>query len=112
MSNAQLIRRCARLSETMHSGPAGAVRHTVRLLAGRIQNLSAEIGDLNMHNAAAAEESAPRLLDVQGIGPNSATALLIAGVATPSASPLKPPTPPYVEPAPSRRPPAKRSAGA
>ena len=28
LSNAQLIRRCARLSETRHSGPAGAARHT------------------------------------------------------------------------------------
>jgi len=79
LSNTQLIRRCARLTETKHPGPAGAARHTLRLLARRIQNLSTEIDDLNKHIAAAVEECAPGILDVQGVGPDSAAALLIAG---------------------------------
>jgi transposase len=79
LSNAHLLPRCARLRETKHSGPAGAARHTLRPLARRIQNLSTEIDDLNKHIAAAVQESAPGILDVQGVGPDSAAALLIAG---------------------------------
>ncbi|MFE9107825.1 transposase, partial [Actinomadura geliboluensis] len=42
------------------------------------QHLTEEIDDLNKHLAAAVEEGAPGLLEVRGVGPDSAAALLIA----------------------------------
>lgn len=79
LTNPHLIRRCARLTDAKHTGPAGATRHTLRLLAKRIQHLSEEIDDLNKRIADAVDESAPGILEVQGVGPDSAAALLIAG---------------------------------
>lgn len=78
LTNPHLVKRCARLTDARHTGPAGATRHTLRLLARRIQHLSEEIDDLNQRIAAAVEESAPGILEVQGVGPDSAAALLIA----------------------------------
>jgi transposase len=78
LSNPHLIRRCARLNDAKHTGPAGAARHTLRLLAKRIQHLTEEIKDLKTRIHAAVEESAPGILDIKGVGPDSAAALLIA----------------------------------
>jgi transposase len=78
LSNPHLVKRCARLTDAKHTGPAGATRHTLRLLARRIQHLSEEIEDLNQRIAAAVDEAAPGILEVQGVGPDSAAALLIA----------------------------------
>ncbi|WP_331728490.1 transposase [Streptomyces sp. NBC_01176] len=47
LSNPKLFQRCALLAESEVSGPAGAARHTLRLLARRIQHLTEEINDLN-----------------------------------------------------------------
>ncbi|WYB39857.1 transposase [Streptomyces sp. GD-15H] len=46
--------------------------------ARRIQHLTEEIGDLNQRIAEAVKASSPGLLDVRGVGPDSAAALLIA----------------------------------
>jgi transposase len=78
LSNPKLIKQCAALTETEISGPAGAAQHTVRLLARRIQNLTEEINDLTRQMADAVQASTPALLDVYGVGPDSAAALLIA----------------------------------
>ncbi|MEU9303317.1 transposase [Streptomyces sp. NPDC048269] len=48
------------------------------LLARRIQHLTEEIDDLNERIAEAVEVSTPGLLDVRGVGPDSAAALLIS----------------------------------
>lgn len=78
LSNPRLFRRCAELDILQVTGPAGAAHHVLRLLARRIQHLTAEIDDLNERIAAAVEASTPGLLDVRGVGPDSAAALLIS----------------------------------
>ncbi|MEV4252760.1 IS110 family transposase [Spirillospora sp. NPDC049652] len=78
LSNPHLIKRCALLDDRTGHGPARAARHTLKLLARRIQHLTDEIDDLNKHLAQAVEESTPGLLAVRGVGPDSAAALLIA----------------------------------
>jgi transposase len=72
------VKRCAELDDPQLSGPAGAARHTLRLLARRIRHLTVEIDDLNKRIAEAVEASTPGLLDVRGVGPDSAAALLIS----------------------------------
>jgi transposase len=78
LSNPHLIRSCSRLSRGTRTGTAGAVRHTLRLLARRIQHLTEEIEDLKVQIADAVEQAAPGLLELQGVGPDCAAALLIA----------------------------------
>ncbi|MFF3062560.1 transposase, partial [Streptomyces sp. NPDC057909] len=78
LSNPYLFRRCAELDGSDTAGPAAAARHTLRLLARRIQHLTEEIDDLNKRIGAAVEASTPALLDAHGVGPDSAAALLIA----------------------------------
>ncbi|MFD6972043.1 transposase [Streptomyces sp. NPDC059949] len=50
----------------------------MRLLARRIRHLTEEIDDLNKRIAEAVEVSPPGLLEVRGVGPDSAAALLIS----------------------------------
>jgi transposase len=52
--------------------------HTLRQLARRIQYLAAEIHDLQTRITTAIDNSMPQLLEVSGIGLDSAAALLIA----------------------------------
>ncbi|WP_370088340.1 IS110 family transposase [Streptacidiphilus sp. MAP12-16] len=78
LTNPRLFKRCADLDDLYTSGPAGAARHTLRLLARRIQHLTEEIDDLNKRIAEAVDVSTPGLLDVRGVGPDSAAALLIS----------------------------------
>ncbi|WP_234315406.1 transposase [Streptomyces globisporus] len=58
--------------------PEAAARHTPRLLAGRILHLTEEISDLTKRITAAIGDCAPKLLDVYGVGPDTAAALLTA----------------------------------
>jgi transposase len=78
LSNVRLIRRCAELDPAAGTGPERAVRHTLRLLARPIQHLTEEIDDLNKQIAAAVEQAAPDLLKIHGVGPDTASDLLIA----------------------------------
>ncbi|WP_240122339.1 transposase, partial [Streptomyces sp. MUM 2J] len=78
LSNPKLFQQCAILAELEISGPAGAARHTLKLLARRIQNLTDEINDLTERISEAVTASTPGLLEVHGVGPDSAAALLIA----------------------------------
>lgn len=78
LSNPHLFKQCADLDPQNASGPVGAARHTLRLLARRIRHLTEEIDDLNKRIAEAVEDSTPGLLEVRGVGPDSAAALLIA----------------------------------
>jgi transposase len=78
LSNPRLFQQCALLAESEVSGPAGAARHTLRLLARRIQHLTEEINDLNKRITVAIQARTPGLLDVHGVGPDTAAALLIS----------------------------------
>ncbi|MFI1735644.1 transposase [Streptomyces acidicola] len=77
-TNPKLFKRCAELEALAASGPAATARHNLRLLARRILHLTEEIDDLNKQIADAVEASTPGLLDVRGVGPDSAAALLIS----------------------------------
>ncbi|WP_254397833.1 IS110 family transposase [Streptomyces sp. AC558_RSS880] len=78
LTNPHLIKRCAALEALDATGPATAARHTLRLLARRIQHLTEEIDDLNQRLTEAVKASSPGLLDARGVGPDSTAALLIA----------------------------------
>lgn len=78
LSNVKLIRSCAELDVAAGNDSAAAARHTLRLLARRIQSLTEEINDLNQRMTDAVLIAAPGLLDHRGVGPDTAAALLIA----------------------------------
>lgn len=78
LSNLHLFRRCAELDDSQEDGPAGTARHVLKLLARRIQHLTREIDDLNKRIAEGVGANFPSLLDVRGVGPDSAATLLIS----------------------------------
>lgn len=78
LSAATLVRRCTQLADPAEGGTASAVVHTLRLLARRVQQLSAEARDLAGRITAVLAAQAPRLLDRVGVGPDIAAALLMA----------------------------------
>ncbi|WP_229882547.1 transposase [Streptomyces alanosinicus] len=71
-----LIRPCSQLRPTPGSGPQAASRHTLRLLDKGILHLTEEINDLTERISTAINACAPKLLDLYGVGPD--TALLTA----------------------------------
>lgn len=83
LGNAQLFRTCAQFTDTHGREEAGAepvvqaTRITLGLLAHRIGQLSEEIRDVEARLARLVKCHAPQLLDVVGIGPDTAVALLI-----------------------------------
>ncbi|WP_405099628.1 IS110 family transposase [Micromonospora sp. NBC_01412] len=77
LSNPLLVAACARLDPDRSAGPAYAARYTLRLLANRIQQLTAEIDELTTHITATIEAKAPQLLKLTGVGPDSAAVLLV-----------------------------------
>ncbi len=78
LSTPILVRQCAQLPADPPSDPAGAAAWTLRLLARRIVELTAEITDLDQRIAHAVNLHAPKLLARRGVGPDCAAALLIA----------------------------------
>ncbi|MGW3850277.1 IS110 family transposase [Streptomyces fagopyri] len=73
LSNTALVATCADLPD----GDDAAV-FTLQLLARRIQQLTAEVKELARRTTKAVRCWHPQLLDVTGVGPDSAAALLIA----------------------------------
>ncbi len=73
LSNSALFAQCAELP----SGGNAAV-FTLRLLARRIQQLTAEVKELTRRVNRAVRACHSQLLDIIGVGPDSAAALLIA----------------------------------
>lgn len=84
LSTARLIARCAGMEAGSYGGLTGVVVHTLRHLAGRIKHLDAEISDLQQRVTVTVERTAPRLLQVRGIGPDSAATLLVAAGDNPA----------------------------
>ncbi|MFE1289218.1 IS110 family transposase [Streptomyces sp. NPDC058751] len=73
LSNVALFDACARLDpETT------AVHQALNLLAVRIQQLSDQVNALTRRITAAIKDHNPALLQIQGVGPDSAAALLVA----------------------------------
>ncbi|MCK8437474.1 IS110 family transposase [Streptomyces sp. D2-8] len=83
LGNAALLRTCARFAGASRCEAASeesvvqATRITLGLLAQRIGRLSEEIRDVEARLTRLVEGHAPQLLDVVGIGPDTAVALLI-----------------------------------
>jgi transposase len=77
LSNPALIRRCADLEQGIPANPDGAARYALRLLARRITSLTAEITDLNAGIEAAIRRRSPHLLERYGVGPDTASVLLL-----------------------------------
>jgi transposase len=83
LGNAELFRTCAQFTDAHGREEVGAesvvqaTRITLGLLAYRIGRLSEEIRDVEARLTRLEERHAPQLLDVVGIGPDTAVALLI-----------------------------------
>jgi transposase len=81
LGNAELFRTCARLGPHDGGGDEDAVAQathlTLRMLAERIEQLTAQIDELNQRLTRLVERHAPQLLTPVGIGPDSAVTLLI-----------------------------------
>ncbi|WP_449343323.1 IS110 family transposase [Streptomyces rhizosphaerihabitans] len=73
LTNTALITTCADLPDA-----DDAAVFTLRLLARRIQQLTAEVKELGRRVTKAVRRCHPQLLDIIGVGPDSAAALLIA----------------------------------
>ncbi|WP_443043640.1 IS110 family transposase [Streptomyces sp. GS7] len=80
LSNPKLIRKCFALESADRTTPAAEARHTLRLLARRIQHLTEEINDLTARITAAITSRAPKLLDRYGVGPDTAALNPVEGI--------------------------------
>jgi transposase len=78
LDTAARVEVCARLRPGEVSGPAEATRKTLRCLARRRQSLTAEIGELDHAIGQLCAQANPALLATRGIGPDVASALLVA----------------------------------
>jgi transposase len=78
LSTPLLVKRCARLEVHTPNDVASAAAYTLRLLACRVLELTAELTDLKQRIAHTAACHAPELLQRPGVGPDCAAALLIA----------------------------------
>jgi hypothetical protein len=77
LSNPTLIRRCAQLDASTPRDATTAAAYTLALLARRILELTTEIDDLNRQITDTLSTHAPQLLERNGVGPDTAAALLI-----------------------------------
>ncbi|MEV5880209.1 transposase [Streptomyces sp. NPDC052101] len=83
LGNAELFRTCARFTDVSGHEEVGdeavlqATRITLGLLAHRIGQLSEQIRNVDAHLTHLVKCHAPQLLDVVGIGSDTAVALLI-----------------------------------
>src|SRR4051812_16360400 len=71
------IRACAALQPGPLADPASAANLAMRSLARRWLALQAEIDDLDVHLAALVAAAAPQLLDLPGVGVDTAGQLLV-----------------------------------
>ena len=79
-----LLQRCAELRSADLTTVAAVTEHALRLLARRALALRAEAKELRAHLQALTTSLAPALVELTGIGPDSAAALLISAGDNPS----------------------------
>ena len=80
---AALATRCAGFRPGRLNDPATAAKYTLRSLACRYRQLSKEIQNLQAELDRLTRAAAPALVDIFGIGPDTAAALLIAAGSNP-----------------------------
>lgn len=78
LSTPRLVRAAAALEAGPISSPRAAAMLALRVLAGRYQTLSAEIGSLTTELDRLTAGAAPKLVALFGVGSDSAGALLVA----------------------------------
>lgn len=74
----RLLERCAALRPGELTTPLSAAKHSLRLLARRALTLRAEAKELREHLDRLTAVAAPTLVELTGIGPDTAAALLLA----------------------------------
>ena len=84
LTDAALIRHCANLPAAAPVDTLTAACYTLRRLAVRIQSLSADERELQRQITAVLHAHAPQLLQRHGIGPDSASALLVTAGDNPN----------------------------
>lgn len=78
LSGTQLVRTCARLRPGDLLDPTAATKAALRSLAVRHEALEAEVKDLDAQIKPLIAKTAPKLVAIFGVGPDSAGALLVA----------------------------------
>ncbi|ASW57397.1 IS110 family transposase [Plantactinospora sp. KBS50] len=78
LNTSRLVARCCQLDVDAQDAVTAASLYTLRQLARRIQHLETEIRDLQHRIAGAVQSTAPELLRISGVGPDTAATLLIA----------------------------------
>ena len=79
----RLVARCARFRPGHLATPAGAAKYSLRLLARRHGQLTSEIEGVNDELLRLTAETAPALVDLFGIGPDTAATLLVTAGGNP-----------------------------
>jgi transposase len=74
----RLVEHCAKFRRSAIDDPTGAAKHTLMVLARRWQALEAEIDELDVHLERLTTECAPTLVALNGVGTQTASALLCA----------------------------------
>ena len=82
-SDRLLVARCARFRPGRLSTPAGAAKYSLRLLARRHGQLTSEIEGVNDELLRLTSETAPALVELFGIGPDTAATLLVTAGGNP-----------------------------
>ena len=79
-----LLQRCAALRPAELTTPTAAAKHALRLLARRVLALRDEAKELRAHLQTLTAALAPALVELIGIGPDSAAALLVSAGDNPA----------------------------
>ena len=79
----RLVARCARFRPGHLATPAGAAKYSLRLLARRHGQLTSEIEGINNELLCLTSETAPALVELCGVGPDTAATLLVTAGGNP-----------------------------
>ena len=83
LTTSALVKRCGAFRPSSPDSPTAAAKYALRSLARRYRQLSKEIQDLKAELERLIQAMAPSLVEVFGVGPDTAAALLIAAGSNP-----------------------------